>query len=95
MKKSRRTFTSAYMAKIALEALKEHQTTSELAQKYQLSPNQINNWKKEFLSKADSIFDNGKTHQKELEEMRQQQDLLYREIGQLKKDRDWLKKKLQ
>ena len=94
MKKARRTFSAAYKAKVALEAIKEQQTASELAQKYQLHPNQIAQWKKEFLSKAESVFDNGKAHLEELEAMRKKQDDLYREIGELKMDRDWLKKKL-
>jgi transposase len=94
MKKERRTFSPAYKAKVALEAIKEQQTTSELAQKYQLHPNQIAQWKKEFLSKAATVFDKGKAHLEELEALRGKQDELYREIGELKMDRDWLKKKL-
>jgi transposase len=94
MKNERRTFSAAYKAKVAIEAIREQQTTSELAQKYQLHPNQINQWKKEFLSKASTVFDKGKAHLDELEAMKKTQDELYREIGQLKMDRDWLKKKL-
>ena len=41
MRKERRTFSAAYKAKVAIEAIKEQQTTSELAHKYQLHPNQI------------------------------------------------------
>lgn len=95
MKKQRRTFSAAYKAKVAIEAIKEQQTASEIAQKYQLHPNQIVHWKKEFLSKAETVFDNGKAQLEELNEMRKKQDALYREIGELKMDRDWLKKKLQ
>lgn len=94
MRKERRTFSAAYKAKVAIEAIKEQQTTSELAQKYQLHPNQISQWKKEFLAKASSVFDKGKAHLDELETMKKVQDDLYREIGELKMDRDWLKKKL-
>ncbi len=95
MKKARRTFSAAYKAKVAIEAIKEQQTASELAQKYQLHPNQIAQWKKEFLSKAETVFDHGQAHLDELEALRKTQDDLYREIGALKMDRDWLKKKLQ
>ncbi len=94
MKKQRRTFNSAFKAKVALEAIKEHETTSELAQKYQLHPNQITQWKKEFLLNAAIVFDKDKAHLEELQGMRKTQDELYREIGELKMDRDWLKKKL-
>ena len=95
MRKERRTFLASFKAKIAIEAIKEQLTISELAQKHQLHPNQIATWKKEFLAKADTVFDNGKAHQEELETLRSRQSELYREIGELKMDRDWLKKKLQ
>jgi transposase len=95
MRKERRTFQASFKAKIAIEAIKEQLTISELAQKHQLHPNQIATWKKEFLAKADTVFDNGKAHQEELEALRSRQSELYREIGELKMDRDWLKKKLQ
>jgi transposase-like protein len=95
MRKERRTFQASFKAKIAIEAIKEQLTVNELAQKHQLHPNQIATWKKEFLAKADTVFDNGKAHQEELESLRNRQSELYREIGELKMDRDWLKKKLQ
>ncbi|WP_157491424.1 transposase, partial [Flammeovirga sp. SJP92] len=46
--KSKRKFTSEFKAKVALEAIKDLQTTTELAQKYDLHPTQISTWKKEF-----------------------------------------------
>jgi len=46
----RRKFTSKFKTKVVLEALKERQSLAELAQKYQLHPNQISTWKKEFLA---------------------------------------------
>jgi len=53
MKKTRRKFTSAFKAKVAIEALKERETLSELAKRFDLHPNQISMWKREFLDNAD------------------------------------------
>ncbi len=49
MKKVRRKFTAAFKTQVALEALKERQTLAALAQKFQLHPNQISQWKQEFV----------------------------------------------
>jgi transposase len=53
---TRRKFTSKFKTKVVLEALKERQTTQQLAQKFEISPQQINLWKREFLSQADTVF---------------------------------------
>ena len=60
MKKSRRTFTADFKARVAIEAIKEIKTISEPAQIYQLHPNLITHWKKEFLANAGKVFDTGK-----------------------------------
>ncbi|MBP7036839.1 MAG: transposase, partial [Bacteroidales bacterium] len=59
MKKSRRTFTADFKARVAIEAIKEIKTISELAQICQLHPNLITHWKKEFLANAGKVFDAG------------------------------------
>lgn len=56
MKKSGRTFTADFKAKVALEAIKEMKTISELALVYQIHPNLITRWKKEFLTNAGIVF---------------------------------------
>lgn len=61
---TRRKFTSKFKTKVVLEALKERQTTQELAQKFDITPQQINLWKREFLSEAETIFDKGTTSKK-------------------------------
>ena len=56
-KQTRRKFKGDFKSKVVLEALKERSTIEDLAKKYELHPNQINTWKKEFLSKAAMVFE--------------------------------------
>jgi transposase len=94
MKNKRRKFSAAFKAKVAVEAIKEQLTLSELAQKYELHPNQIALWKKEFLENAESVFERDKKQAEELDKLKNKQEELYTEIGRLKIESDWLKKKL-
>ena len=92
MKKKRRTFSAEFKLKVILESLKERQSLSELAQKYDLHPNQISKWKADFLDNAVSFMkrpskDNKNDSSVELTE-------LYAKIGQLQVELDFLKKKL-
>ena len=57
MKQTRRKFDSAFKAKVALEAIRERETLAGLAVKYDLHPNQISQWKQEFLEKSAAVFD--------------------------------------
>jgi transposase-like protein len=88
--KSRRKFTGSFKAKVALEAIRENSTLSELSEKYQLEVSQISKWKKEFLEKSALVFDletPKKTAEKETQK-------LYEIIGRLEVQVDFLKKKL-
>ncbi len=90
--KTRRKFTSEFKAKVAIESIKEWHSLSELAQKYNLHPNQINQWKREFLSKASTVFESkavGNSSKAEKEKQR-----LYETIGHQKVEIDFLKKAL-
>jgi len=91
MKKSRRKFTSEFKSKVAIEALKERYSLSELAKRFELHPNQISQWKQEFLEKSKDVFDKKPSKPKE-----EQVDLdkLYAKIGKLEVERDYLKKNL-
>jgi transposase len=89
-KKKRQNHSAEFKAKVAIEALKEQKTISELAQLYQVHPNQISVWKKEFLENASQVFEKGNKKPKEDVELAK----LYEAIGQLKIENDWLKKKL-
>lgn len=88
MKKTRRKFTSAFKAKVAIEALKERETLSELAKRFDIHSNQISIWKREFLDNAESAF----TPENKKEEAEHQIDKLYQKIGQLEMENDFLKK---
>lgn len=95
MKQTRRKFNPEFKTKVVLEALSERLTLTELAQKYELHPNQITQWKREFLEKASDVFSKGEKAQKTEEDFKQETEQLYKTIGQLKVEVDWLKKKLQ
>ena len=59
MKRSRRKFTAEFKARVVLEAIKEHKSLSELAEQFELHPNLISIWKREFLENAASVFSKG------------------------------------
>ena len=54
---TRRRFTASFKTKVYLEALKERETIEVLAKKFDIHPNQINSWKREFIQKSESVFD--------------------------------------
>jgi transposase-like protein len=92
MSKERKRFKADFKAKVALEALKEIKTVNQLAQDYGLHPNQISLWKKELTTRAEEIF--GTVKDKEKIKTDELVPKLYQEIGQLKVELDWLKKKV-
>lgn len=93
MRRKKRTLTAAFKTKVVIEALKERQTVSELAEQFDVHPNQISVWKKEFLAGAENAFGNSKEGER-LKESEQEKEELFKEIGKLKVENDWLKKKL-
>jgi len=86
----RRRFSTEFKAKVALEAIKGQRTANELAQEFGVHVNQINLWKKQLLEAAPKVFNQGKDL--EAERMAQERDRLYRKVGQLQVEVDWLKK---
>ena len=92
MMNKRKRYSAEFKAKVALDALKEQKTLSELANQYQIHSVQISNWKKQLLDGSALIFKNSTNNNQ-----KKQQNLeahLYQEIGRLKIELDWLKKKL-
>jgi len=89
MAKKRRTFTREFKAKVALEALKEQLTLSQIAKKYNLHPNQVSAWKSQAKEDLLEIFGTGN----ENEDQEELISALYEKIGRLEIELDWLKKK--
>jgi putative transposase len=89
----RRTHDAAFKAKVALEAVKGEKTLAQLAGEYGVHPNQIGQWRKRILKELPTLFSERGDHQeKDRDELEAE---LYRQIGQLKVDLEWLKKKSQ
>lgn len=87
---SRRKFTAEFKKKVVLEALKERNSISELATKYEVHATQITELKKQFLDNSEAVFNKGTESKSEETEKLMEQ--LYAQIGQLKVENDWLKK---
>lgn len=93
MKKLRRKFSKEFKLKVVLEAVKEQSTLKELCEKYELHPNLISKWKKDFLEKAEAIMDS-KTPNQSQADFDREKEKLYAKIGQLQMEVEFLKKKL-
>jgi putative transposase len=93
MTKHRKRHSAEFKAKVALEALKEHKTGSELASKFEIHPVQISNWKKQLLDNLPSVFSNKQTKTEANHE--QEKEKLYEQIGRLQMELNWLKKKME
>ena len=90
---ARRKLTAKFKAKVVLEALKERMTNQELANKFNIHPQQISTWKTEFLSSAEEVFSKGKGKSLKSEQEQREEELL-KTIGQQKVELDFLKKAL-
>ncbi len=92
MVKKRRRFSAAEKAKIALEAIKGVYPISEIAQRFCVHPTQVKAWRNELIERLPELF----TGKQEIasEEQNKLIDDLYKQIGQLMVERDWLKKKV-
>ncbi len=86
--KHRRKFSDEFKAKVAIEAIKGDKTARERAQEYEVHINQITLWKKQLLEVAPQVFSRGKD--KEAERLKKEKDRLYRKVGQLQVEVDWL-----
>jgi len=89
--KTRKKHTAEFKTKVVLEVLSERYTVQELGRKFDLHPNQITRWKTQFLENASSIF-SGRTAQPKKQE--EEEERLYKIIGQQKVEIDFLKKAL-
>ena len=91
MSRKRKQYSSKFKAKVALAALKNEETVAQLAARYEVHPTVIHTWKRNLLDGAVDIFDKGNKRNKQAEA---KVDELYRHIGKLKVERDFLSRKL-
>lgn len=87
----RKNYPADFKAKVALEAVKGERSLSELASRYAVHPNQIGQWRKALLAGMQEVFSD-KRHRK-AQDGEAEKARLYEEIGRLKVELDWLKKK--
>ena len=88
----RKRHSAEFKFKVALEAAKGTKTLSELAQEYQLHPSQISEWKRQLLAEGVSVFSTHNARQRREQAALETQ--LYEQIGRLKMELEWLKKKV-
>lgn len=91
MTKIRKRHTASFKAKVALAAMRSEQTVAELAQRFGVHPSQIHAWKKTLLDEATTLFESA--HTQRAGQSDALADELYREIGKLKTERDFLAKR--
>ena len=92
MKPTRKKHNAGFKAKVALAAVGGDRTIAELASEFGVHPNQISNWKKQLLDGAAKVFEAGGSGDGTASEAAV--DVLYRQIGQLKVENDFLARKL-
>jgi transposase len=90
MTRKRRVFGAAFKAKVALAAVRGDKTTAQLASEFEVHAGQVAAWKKHLLDQAAGLFEDGRTRREETAANEQE---LFEQIGRLKMEVEWLKKK--
>ena len=91
MTKKRKKYSSQFKFKVALEAVKGLQTINEIASNHGVHPNQVRTWKKQLLEEGPAVF--GQDTARQLRDQEAREAELYEQIGRLKMELAWLKKK--
>lgn len=92
-RRKRRTFEKGFRAKVALAAVKGDKTLSELAGRFDVHANQVSAWRQTLVDRAAELFEDGRSRKPDGAESDASQDELYEQIGRLKMEVEWLKKK--
>ncbi|MDX1399920.1 MAG: transposase [Oceanospirillum sp.] len=92
MARKRRKHSNQFKFKVALEAVQGVKTLNEIASQYNLHPNQVSKWKKQLLTEGPAVFSNNLNRQ--LQAVEEREADLYEQIGRLKMELEWLKKKV-
>jgi transposase-like protein len=90
MSNKRKQYSPQFKAKVALEAVRGEKTISELVSQYEVHPTMINNWKRQLWDEASKLFEKGSEARQPNESQQAEIDELYRQIGKLKVERDFL-----
>jgi len=91
MPRRRKQHSAAFKAQVALAAVRGDRTVSELASQFEIHPTLIHAWKKQLLSGAEQVFGNGVKLDGDSEAQKAE---LFEQIGRLKMELEWLKKKV-
>lgn len=88
MRMTRRKFTPKFKAQVAIEALKDSESMTDLSKRFEVHPSQITIWKREFLEHADLAF-GGSSDLTDVSALETERDNLYRKVGELEMQRDF------
>ena len=91
MTKKRKKYSSQFKIKVALEAVKGQRTINEIASSNNIHSNQVSTWKRQLLVEGPTVF--GQQTAKNLQEQTAREAELFEQIGRLKMELEWLKKK--
>lgn len=91
MTQKRKSYSNQFKFKVALEATQGVRTLNEIASQHNLHPNLVSNWKKKLLTEGPTVF--SKDTAQELQVVEEREAELYEQIGRLKMELEWLKKK--
>ena len=88
----RKKFEAGLKAKVAIEALRGEKTIAELSSEYGVHPNQVSKWKQDLIQGAAEVFT--KENKDKANLLEEEKDKLFKHIGKIQVENDWLKKKL-
>lgn len=91
MATTRKQYSPKFKARVAMEAIRGEKTLNQLGSQFRVHPVQVAHWRKTAVEQLQEIFIDGRKRKKKDNEV--DQDALYEEIGRLKVELDWLKKK--